>query len=238
MVDYRKVLELYFDGHLTVVDITRRCGYANTTLKSFLKRFKLSCMKWPLDEKITNEDIRQMLYKDSKLNLVHVHPPEDTPVNSEDHTDDSAAIVEKTEEVNEETTEEKTEETTEETSEEVNTNDCEQAPEEESEEADDFNINDIEPENEVNRIDLEYEYRTEGSAKGTLCWDCKKATCGCMWSDFLEPVPGWTATPSVHRDTISYKVIKCPDFVRDARNNGLTRLEKPSPDEEKARIAL
>ena len=40
---------------------------------------------------------------------------------------------------------------------------------------------------------------TKGSAAATyqqqLCWDCASACGGCEWSDHLEPVPGWDATP-------------------------------------------
>ena len=34
------------------------------------------------------------------------------------------------------------------------------------------------------------------------CWDCANACGGCEWSDHLEPVPGWDATPT-------QKVLKC-----------------------------
>lgn len=63
----------------------------------------------------------------------------------------------------------------------------------------------------------------------TLCWDCSKATDdACPWVDAGMPVPGWWATPStiktcgVYSD--SYRVVKCPLFVRDATNGGLVKV--------------
>ena len=70
----------------------------------------------------------------------------------------------------------------------------------------------------------------------TKCWDCAKATGGCSWSNSFEPVKGWVAVPTkvkIHksknpteemiRDNSSYVVIDCPEFLRDAYNNGLKR---------------
>lgn len=63
----------------------------------------------------------------------------------------------------------------------------------------------------------------------TLCWDCAKATDDvCPWVDAGMPVPGWWATPSkvktcgVYSD--SYRVIKCPMFVRDADKAGVVKV--------------
>ena len=63
----------------------------------------------------------------------------------------------------------------------------------------------------------------------TLCWDCSKATDDvCPWVDAGMPVPGWWATKSkiktcgVYSD--SYRVIKCPLFVRDADKAGLVKV--------------
>ena len=52
----------------------------------------------------------------------------------------------------------------------------------------------------------------------SLCWDCKKATGFCSWSQKLKPVKGWTAKEEVYKnyfngDEITYLVIKCPEFV-------------------------
>ena len=53
--------------------------------------------------------------------------------------------------------------------------------------------------------------------KTTLCWDCQKATGKCSWSEKLIPVEGWTAEPTytASSDMHSYRVIECPEFVRD-----------------------
>lgn len=58
----------------------------------------------------------------------------------------------------------------------------------------------------------------------TICWNCRKATGRCSWSNYWEhsPVPGWVAEPTklkinrgVYMD--SYCVISCPEFERDGR---------------------
>lgn len=64
----------------------------------------------------------------------------------------------------------------------------------------------------------------------TLCWDCAKATDdACPWVDAGMPVPGWWATPSKIKTcgvaSDSYRVIKCPLFVRDAERAGLVPLK-------------
>ena len=64
----------------------------------------------------------------------------------------------------------------------------------------------------------------------TLCWDCGNATNdACPWVDAGMPVPGWWATPSKIRTcgvlSDSYRVIKCPLFVRDADKAGLVPLK-------------
>jgi len=61
-----------------------------------------------------------------------------------------------------------------------------------------------------------------------LCWDCARASGFCSWSMNLEPVEGWEAKSTHIRHmsrggcesealiiTNSYKVKKCPLFVRD-----------------------
>ena len=55
--------------------------------------------------------------------------------------------------------------------------------------------------------------------KTSLCWDCKNCYGGCCWSQSFEPVPGWDAVktniPSNGEFAESYKVINCPEFIRD-----------------------
>ena len=55
---------------------------------------------------------------------------------------------------------------------------------------------------------------------GQLCWQCKNACGGCRWSDDLIPVDGWTATPTIVRDSgadsfKSYKITHCPLFEKE-----------------------
>ena len=71
------------------------------------------------------------------------------------------------------------------------------------------------------------QYGTE--RKPAICWDCAKACGGCSWSKKLEPVPGWTAEPrkiTIQKDQQldTYLVTACPEFQRDARNNGMVRV--------------
>lgn len=56
----------------------------------------------------------------------------------------------------------------------------------------------------------------------TLCWDCRKACGGCPWADEFRPVRGWDAEETILRlgngtETQSYRVSKCPLFVRDCQ---------------------
>ena len=58
------------------------------------------------------------------------------------------------------------------------------------------------------------------------CWDCANACGGCEWSDHLEPVPGWDATPTSRvlkvggkgkggtRVASSFVIHYCPKFRR------------------------
>lgn len=62
-----------------------------------------------------------------------------------------------------------------------------------------------------------------------LCWTCANACGGCEWSDHLEPVPGWDATPTSRvlkvggkgknrtRVETSFVIHYCPKFRRDTR---------------------
>ncbi len=54
-----------------------------------------------------------------------------------------------------------------------------------------------------------------------LCWSCKRAipNHGCEWVDRLEPVEGWTATPTkikcAGKYEESYAIEKCPKYIND-----------------------
>jgi len=62
-----------------------------------------------------------------------------------------------------------------------------------------------------------------------LCWTCANACGGCEWSDHLEPVPGWDATPTSRvlkvggkgkggtRVEALFVIRSCPKFRRDTR---------------------
>lgn len=62
-----------------------------------------------------------------------------------------------------------------------------------------------------------------------LCWTCANACGGCEWSDHLEPVPGWDATPTSRvlkvggkgkggtRVASSFVIHYCPKFRRETR---------------------
>jgi len=67
----------------------------------------------------------------------------------------------------------------------------------------------------------------------TICWDCAKAIGGCSWSNSLKPVKGWTAVKVKKTETESFRVIKCPEFERDALNFGTKRLPKDGEKDEK-----
>jgi hypothetical protein len=52
--------------------------------------------------------------------------------------------------------------------------------------------------------------------KPQLCWGCAKSCGGCSWSKRFEPVPGWTAVPTLLCGRIpSYRITECPEFVSD-----------------------
>lgn len=52
-----------------------------------------------------------------------------------------------------------------------------------------------------------------------LCWRCKNACGGCKWSKELKPIDGWVAEFTIVGDSMgsfsSYKIKKCPEFIRD-----------------------
>ena len=51
-----------------------------------------------------------------------------------------------------------------------------------------------------------------------LCWDCKRTDCTCSWMRYSIPVEGWTVKETIiingEERTNSYKIIKCPEFIR------------------------
>lgn len=64
----------------------------------------------------------------------------------------------------------------------------------------------------------------ENIRKTNICIDCQKACGGCSWSRSFTPVEGWTAEKVVIRNGIidhkvrnteTYHIIECPEFVRD-----------------------
>ncbi len=72
----------------------------------------------------------------------------------------------------------------------------------------------------------------------TLCWDCAKAIGGCSWADEFKPVKGWKAI--VHGrnidgelDQTGYKVLRCPEFKRDAIRAGQVRYKEPENELQK-----
>lgn len=71
--------------------------------------------------------------------------------------------------------------------------------------------------------------RTKTKDVPTLCWNCQRAagsvTQRCEWSRSFRPVPGWIALPAPvtvgtgggKHIELSYRVIRCPQFVPDER---------------------
>lgn len=53
------------------------------------------------------------------------------------------------------------------------------------------------------------------------CWTCKKAYGLCRWSRDFKPIPGWNAIPTHHPSNgvfaDSYKIISCPEYVKEER---------------------
>lgn len=76
----------------------------------------------------------------------------------------------------------------------------------------------------------------------TLCWDCARACGDCSWSNHHQhkPVPGWKAE-EVHRnyydraESLTYNILECPEFVRDAWQGGLSRTRPLTAEERAAR---
>ena len=52
----------------------------------------------------------------------------------------------------------------------------------------------------------------------TICWDCRNARGnGCSWFLSYTPVDGWEAEETSIYGEKTYRVIKCPEFEKDAR---------------------
>ena len=67
----------------------------------------------------------------------------------------------------------------------------------------------------------------EFQRKPTLCWDCKKATGGCLWSSRLLPVHNWKVERTRNsKGEISCRVLECPEFERDAVYGGQQRWKE------------
>ena len=51
-----------------------------------------------------------------------------------------------------------------------------------------------------------------------ICYFCKNACGGCSWSKSFIPVDDWDAEPTIVKDSLgdfcSYKINKCPQFIR------------------------
>lgn len=63
----------------------------------------------------------------------------------------------------------------------------------------------------------------------SLCWYCEKATGGCCWSKYFQPVEGWKARSTVifHSKSAvgvkSYLVLDCPEFHADMKEEKANR---------------
>jgi len=94
------------------------------------------------------------------------------------------------------------------------------------------------------------EFAKDGYPLGTtLCWDCANALGGCSWSKSFTPVEGWTAIRHKRRynndknegrlDCDSYKVIDCPEFIRDSYmeigKQKIVRIKPQKGDEDDGR---
>lgn len=72
--------------------------------------------------------------------------------------------------------------------------------------------------------------------KANICINCKNAVPdnrghGCEWSRNFDPVPGWTAEPTILRaggnEIESYRITDCPKFERDDRYKPETAQSRP-----------
>lgn len=57
----------------------------------------------------------------------------------------------------------------------------------------------------------------------TICWTCRNACGQCAWSRSFRPVKGWEARQTLlyasdpDGGTVSYEVIRCPEYEPDRR---------------------
>ena len=76
-----------------------------------------------------------------------------------------------------------------------------------------------------------FEY-SSGIISTSLCWECANAYGGCSWTGIdetgkvmFQPVEGWDAVETTislggRRMDKSYKVISCPEFLREQKEKG------------------
>lgn len=66
-----------------------------------------------------------------------------------------------------------------------------------------------------------------GKETRTICWDCSNACGACSWSKDFTPVEGWEIEEIMHKDgTGGCAVIKCPQFVKEDRENRKLDLDE------------
>lgn len=51
-----------------------------------------------------------------------------------------------------------------------------------------------------------------------ICYTCKNATGGCLWSKYFLPIKGWDADPTIIKDSEigeipSFKIKSCPNYI-------------------------
>lgn len=68
-----------------------------------------------------------------------------------------------------------------------------------------------------------------GRKPASLCWYCEKATGGCRWSKYFQPVHGWKALSTVlyhSKEEAGMKsclVLECPEFAADIKEEPQNR---------------
>lgn len=80
--------------------------------------------------------------------------------------------------------------------------------------------------------------------KEQLCWTCERACGGengCEWSNFLRPVPGWTAKKIKKKDSMryteTYHIEECPKYINDGqKRRKYVECHKRISEEDKKRI--
>ena len=74
--------------------------------------------------------------------------------------------------------------------------------------------------------------RVVGRRPASLCWYCEKATGGCRWSKYFQPVKGWKALSTVlyhskgEGGMKSFLVLDCPEFTADIREEPENRRKR------------